>query len=1111
MRKKYLSALLFGALLFASTGTFTSCKDYDDDIAGLRSDITDLQNAVASLESEINSGKYATDIVKAGNGIQVTWNDGTTTTIENTDGEDGKDGSVVTMDEATGHWFIDGQDTGVSYKGEKGDKGDQGEQGPAGPQGPAGEQGPAGPQGPAGADGKDGHDARISANGYWEVWDAEKGAYVETEYLANAVVSAVENEYGWTLTVRTEANGTQTLTIPGSAGLVSISTVGDANYLGEGEQMRIFYGLVDQDVQWDGAKGNMKAGMYPVMAQDLNIMLNPTGVDGTAYTYKFVDSNNESPWGLNLGEATVYSGDKLTAEDVNNVKKSRATVSPSGVWTISRELGYEEMHELDERADYITQFKSNDGSEYAFALQATNKTGKAVEIKSQYLYAFNPINVDNLTKDDFKEIESEREYYVYNTIYTPNFDKFIAKVPVGTADIEDIALSQVIWDYKLSINTNKMTQVKIDEYGLDIVENNHAFIARNAQAVNNTIYLYVDYILINGEKGRAEVAYNIVEKDIEIVTNNVTVGTSAFEAEYQADATPITELDNKFIKTQTVKFNPSEVFGANYEQWLDAMYSGLTATDVVDNNAKIAKFLKANATIVGGDPINNDAEYNKALIENLMYFDYVDAKGNSCVYGVKKGEELARLKEISQLRIYFVAGTYNKNTNSISQEHVYAPYYTVVENSKNWQSGFAIPLDNAFKVQVGTEKQQQIVAGYTFTFELTLPKLDITRETGKFTAWGTTKVNNTTYDLLKVYGHVGDMGESFNKEDMNMYLPLYDSFEAWKPIDGKETTGEFEDYVDNAKYYGITPQVGEDFTVMGVQGISTTKQVTLDDDLIYSAIDNQLNTWTTWSRLNFLTSKSQDPKEQSTWTVLMDVDYFFYGVYDSKEEDFYLEFSSWLKDSELATKSATYTTDRGTHQVLLTNDDIDFTTPKGGAYYLFDDLKGINEADRATINGETFNEINHYPFTGFSDDDASADNYYISGLFNGTDATKHFSAVEVGNMKTPVEVMVDALTPSDFDVEETTGNRFIKPESVTPDAEKIKVILVPSRSERAVTADDKSKFNLASNVTKINAFRGGMMVVLPSSYNEQDGAVITVTLYDAWGYANNFKFTVTKL
>ena len=32
MNKKYLSVVLFGALLAASAGTFTSCKDYDDDI-----------------------------------------------------------------------------------------------------------------------------------------------------------------------------------------------------------------------------------------------------------------------------------------------------------------------------------------------------------------------------------------------------------------------------------------------------------------------------------------------------------------------------------------------------------------------------------------------------------------------------------------------------------------------------------------------------------------------------------------------------------------------------------------------------------------------------------------------------------------------------------------------------------------------------------------------------------------------------------------------------------------------------------------------------------------------------------------------------------------------
>ena len=30
MNKKFLSAVLFGALMASSTGTFVSCKDYDD-------------------------------------------------------------------------------------------------------------------------------------------------------------------------------------------------------------------------------------------------------------------------------------------------------------------------------------------------------------------------------------------------------------------------------------------------------------------------------------------------------------------------------------------------------------------------------------------------------------------------------------------------------------------------------------------------------------------------------------------------------------------------------------------------------------------------------------------------------------------------------------------------------------------------------------------------------------------------------------------------------------------------------------------------------------------------------------------------------------------------
>ena len=32
MNKKFLSVTLFSALMIGATGTFTSCKDYDDDI-----------------------------------------------------------------------------------------------------------------------------------------------------------------------------------------------------------------------------------------------------------------------------------------------------------------------------------------------------------------------------------------------------------------------------------------------------------------------------------------------------------------------------------------------------------------------------------------------------------------------------------------------------------------------------------------------------------------------------------------------------------------------------------------------------------------------------------------------------------------------------------------------------------------------------------------------------------------------------------------------------------------------------------------------------------------------------------------------------------------------
>jgi len=59
MNKKFLSAILFGALMVTSTGTFVSCKDYDDDIENLQTQVdatkSDLSTKVSALESSISS------------------------------------------------------------------------------------------------------------------------------------------------------------------------------------------------------------------------------------------------------------------------------------------------------------------------------------------------------------------------------------------------------------------------------------------------------------------------------------------------------------------------------------------------------------------------------------------------------------------------------------------------------------------------------------------------------------------------------------------------------------------------------------------------------------------------------------------------------------------------------------------------------------------------------------------------------------------------------------------------------------------------------------------------------------------------------------------------
>mgnify|MGYP000125768550 FL=1 len=65
MNKKFLSVTLFSALMIGATGTFTSCKDYDDDIKNLqeqldkKASLEDLNAKVSTLQTAVDEAKTA--------------------------------------------------------------------------------------------------------------------------------------------------------------------------------------------------------------------------------------------------------------------------------------------------------------------------------------------------------------------------------------------------------------------------------------------------------------------------------------------------------------------------------------------------------------------------------------------------------------------------------------------------------------------------------------------------------------------------------------------------------------------------------------------------------------------------------------------------------------------------------------------------------------------------------------------------------------------------------------------------------------------------------------------------------------------------------------------
>ena len=184
MKRKYFSALLMGALTIASVSTFTSCKDYDDDISSLQSQIDKLNEMVSQIQGQIDNGAILTGVSPVENGVKLTLSNGAIYTITNgkdgAKGADGAAGAPGTPGKDADIWKIG--DDGYWYKNEK--KTDWKA---------VGTDGAAGAAGTAGTAGKNGkyYVPNPQTGTFFVYGDGDKDAYDSgVSYLASGIITA---------------------------------------------------------------------------------------------------------------------------------------------------------------------------------------------------------------------------------------------------------------------------------------------------------------------------------------------------------------------------------------------------------------------------------------------------------------------------------------------------------------------------------------------------------------------------------------------------------------------------------------------------------------------------------------------------------------------------------------------------------------------------------------------------------------------------------------------------------------------------------------------------------------------------------------------------------
>lgn len=297
MNKKFLSAVLFGALMVTSTGTFVSCKDYDDDIDQINNKLSGVEATIADLQKKIGDGAYVKSITQAADGFTVTMSDGSTTTItgiKGDAGQDGKDGAEWTI--VDGYWACNGEKTDVKA---------------------------------VGTDGKDGQkEVEKRADG-WYLWNGTDYEKVTVDAPATAGVPYYQidpKDENYAIMYIYDATGKneQAIRLPLNEGLVQLSILNSINSL------NINFAKAKSDIKWDGKKVAPKKGEYIITQSfdSLMVQVNPTNYDLASIKELSLMTSQNVKVPVTLSAPVAFKG------ILNNATLSRA-VSENGLYKIA--------------------------------------------------------------------------------------------------------------------------------------------------------------------------------------------------------------------------------------------------------------------------------------------------------------------------------------------------------------------------------------------------------------------------------------------------------------------------------------------------------------------------------------------------------------------------------------------------------------------------------------------------------------------------------------------------------------------------------------------------------------------------------------------------------